>query len=218
MDIYLRPTPTIDCDSAAIKEKARQLVGEEQETPQKAKNLFYFVRDEIRYNIFVPSDKPEYFRASRILEVGEGFCIQKALLFIALARATGIPACLHLAAIQNHLAPEAIIKLFNGNVFPTHGYCGLYVDGKWLRVAPTFNLKICQRNGLIPVEFDGRHDALLPPQNQEGLPYIEYVEDRGYYDDLPFDKVMSWRLEALGGDFFERIKQAIELRNSEQSR
>ena len=218
MAIYLGPTSVIDCDNALIKEKAQKLTEEELEIPYKAKNLFYFVRDEIKYNIYVPSDKPEYYRASRILEAGEGFCVQKAILLIALARAIGIPARLHMATIRNHLAPAGVRKLFNGNIFPTHGYVGLYIEGRWIKVAPTFNLKICQHNRFIPVEFDGRQPALLPPRSQDGLPHIEYVEDRGYYDDLPLEKITSWRVEALGSDFFERVRQATELRNNKLSR
>jgi len=212
--IYLRPTPTIDCDNTVIQAKAQELVREQPEVPDKARSLFYFVRDEIRYDIYIPGDKPEYYRASRTMKAGEGFCIQKAVLMAALARAAGIPARLHLAAIRNHLVPAKLRELMGGNVFPTHGYAALYLEGVWVKVAPTFDLKMCQKNRFTPTEFDGRHDATLPPRNMEGKPHIEYVEDRGYYDDLPFEKIMNWRTEAFGADFFERMRQAIESRKA----
>ena len=212
MDIYLRPTATIDSDNSKIKEKAQELVKEQQGIPNKAKALFYFVRDEIKYNLYVPSDKAEYYRASCILETGEGFCIQKAILLAALARAVKIPARLHLAAIRNHLVPARLKELMGGNVFPTHGYDGLYIEGSWIKVAPTFDLKMCEKNQFLPVEFDGKNDSILPSHNTHGKPHIEYVEDRGYYDDLPLEKIIAWRIEALGADFFERMKRAIELR------
>jgi transglutaminase-like putative cysteine protease len=208
--IYLRPTPIIDCDNAAIKEKAQELVGERPGVPDKAKGLFYFARDGIKYNVYVPGDRPECYRASRTLEIGEGFCIHKAVLLAAMARAVGIPARLHLAAIRNHLVPSKLEKLMGGTLFPTHGYAELYIEGGWVKVAPTFDLKMCQRNRFIPTEFDGRHDAVLPAHNLDGKPHIEYVADRGYYADLPFEKMLNWRLEALGVDFFERMRQAIE--------
>jgi transglutaminase-like putative cysteine protease len=212
MDIYLRPTSTIDCDNKLIKEKAQELVREQQEVPSKAKYLFYFVRDEIAYNLYVPSDKPEYYRASRILQENKGFCIQKAALLTALSRAVGIPARLHLAAIRNHLVPDELKQLMRGNLFPTHGYTEIYVEERWIKVAPTFDLRMCDKNRLITVEFDGVHNALLPAYNQDGELHIEYVQDRGHYDDLPFDKIIAWRLEALGADFPERMKQVIESR------
>ena len=81
-----------------------------------------------------------------------------------------------------------------------------------MKVAPTFNLQLCQDNKFIPVEFDGTHDAILPAYNMEGSPHIEYVADRGYYDDLPFQQIINWRIEALGPDLFERMNTAIESR------
>jgi len=212
MIAYLRSTSTIDCDSAVIREKAQGLTRGRQEVWDKARSLFHFVRDEIRYNFYAPSDKPEYYRASRILETREGFCIQKAVLLAALARAMGIPARLHLAAIRNHLAPAKLRKLMRGNVFPTHGYDELHIEGHWIKAAPTFDLKMCQDNRFTPVEFDGRHDAVLPAFNPDGKPHIEYVDDLGYYEDLPFENIIAWRLEALGPDFFERMRQAVAAR------
>jgi transglutaminase-like putative cysteine protease len=211
---YLRPTPAIDCDNESIKRKAEELTEGKDNAAEKAKSLFYFVRDEIKYNLLVPSDKPECYRASRILETREGFCVQKAVLMAALARAVYIPARLHLAAIRNHLASDKLRGLMGGNVFPTHGYNELYIEDKWVKVAPTFDLKMCQQNRFIPVEFDGRHDAILPSHNLDGKPHIEYVEDRGIYDDLLFDTIINLRIRDLGADFHERLNQAIEARKA----
>jgi len=212
MDIYLRPTSTIDCDNAVIKEKARELVDDNQKVADKAKSLFYFVRDEIKYNLYVPSDKPEYYRASQILKTGEGFCVQKAVLLAALARSVGIPSRLNIAAIRNHLVPIGLKDLMGGDLFPTHGYNELYIGGRWIKAAATFDLRMCQKNRFIPVDFDGRHDAILPSYDLDGRPHIEYVQDHGHYDDFPFKKIIAWRTEVLGDDFFERMRHAIELR------
>jgi transglutaminase-like putative cysteine protease len=211
---YLRPTPAIDCDNESIKRKAKELTGGKDNAAEKAKSLFYFVRDEVKYNFLVPSDKPEYYRASRILEIREGFCVQKAVLMAALARAVDIPARLHLAAIRNHLASDKLRELMRGNVFPTHGYNELYIEDKWVKVAPTFDLKMCQQNRFIPVEFDGRHDAILPSHNLDSKPHIEYVDDRGHYDDLPFDTIINLRIQDLGTDFHERLNQVIVARKA----
>lgn len=207
---YLRPTSTIDCDSESIKRKAELLTKSQQEVTGKAKNLFYFVRDEIKYNLYVPSDLREYYRASRTLGAGEGFCVQKAVLLLALVRAVDIPARLHLAAIRNHLIPDKLKELLGTNQFPAHGYTELYIEGKWVKATPTFDLKTCQKNRIIPVEFDGKHDALLHSHNQDRELHIEYVEDHGYYDDLPFEKIISLRKQVYDADIFERLRQASE--------
>jgi transglutaminase-like putative cysteine protease len=214
MEKYLRPTSTIDCDTKSIREKAEDLTKGQEEVTDKAKSLFYFVRDEVKYSPFMLSDKPEDFRASATLNREKGFCIQKAVLLAALARDVGIPARLLFAAIRNHLLSGKIKELMRGNLFPSHGYDELYIEGKWVKAAPTFNLKMCQENRLVPVEFDGRHNAILPAHNLDGRPHIEYVEDRGCYDDLPLDKIIAWRIQDLGADFPDRLRQAVEAREA----
>ena len=59
---------------------------------ERAVSLYYAVRDEIRYNPFLDFSDPEVFRASAVLEAGEGFCVGKASLLAACARAAGIEA------------------------------------------------------------------------------------------------------------------------------
>jgi len=214
MEKYLRPTPTFDCDNDSIKGKAQDLSAGQEKVADKAKSLFYFVRDEIKYNIYVLSDLPEYYRASRILEVGEGFCIQKAVLLATLARAVGIPTRLHLAAIRNHLVPDKLKELMGTNLFPSHGYAELYVEGKWVKATPAFDLKMCQQNGIIPVEFDGKSDAMFHSHSLDGQLHIEYIQDHGHFDDLPLDTITSLRIQALGADIFQRLRQAIEARKA----
>ena len=216
MEKYLRPTPTIDCNNESIKQKSQNLTEGQHEVADKAKSLFYFVRDEIKYNVYVLSDRPEYYRASRILELREGFCIQKAVLLAALARAVGIPARLHLTAIRNHLVPDKLRGLMGTNVFPTHGYDELYIEGEWVKATPTFDLRMCQQNQIIPVEFDGKQDAMLPSHNLDGKLHIEYLQDHGYYADLPFDKIINLRIQTLGADWSERMRQAIEARKARE--
>ncbi len=215
MEKYLRPTPTIDCDNEAIKEKAQSLTKGQKEVTDKAKSLFYFVRDKIKYNFWAMSDLLEDYRASRTLERGEGFCVQKAVLLAALARAVGIPARLRHAAIRNHTVPNKVRELMRGNLFAFHGYDELYIEGKWVKATPAFDAEMCQKNRITPVEFDGKNDATFHSHNQDGKLHIEYVKDHGHYDDLPFDKMINIRIQTLGADFFERIRQAIESRKAQ---
>ena len=50
LEEYLKPTPTIDCGTRSIKEKAQELTNRQEKITEKARSLFYFVRDEIKYN------------------------------------------------------------------------------------------------------------------------------------------------------------------------
>ena len=58
--------------------------------PEARAELYYAVRDEIRYNPFLDFSDAEAFRASAVLKAGQGFCIGKAALLAASARAGSI--------------------------------------------------------------------------------------------------------------------------------
>ena len=213
MENYLKPTPVIDCDHPSIREKSEDLTGGQDNIIEKAKSLFYFVRDEIRYNFYPSSSPPEeLFRASNTLSVGEGFCIPKAILLVALARAVGIPAALGFADIRNHLLSEKAMELIGTNLIRLHGYAVLHLEGKWVKATPAFDLKMCEENRLVPVEFDGKSDAMLPSYDRDGRLHIEYVEgldhyvyvtDLGhYYEDIEPDRLVYALMEGFEGKSF----------------
>jgi len=88
-DTYLEATEAIDCDSEAIQGLAKDLTSGCVSDEEKAVKLFYFVRDSIRYNIYMISAYLEDFKASTVLARGKGYCVQKAVLLTALGRAAG---------------------------------------------------------------------------------------------------------------------------------
>jgi transglutaminase-like putative cysteine protease len=194
---YLGPTFFIDCDEATIKGKSRELSANVPKVLEKAQRIFYFVRDSIRYNVYSPRPTEEYFKASQVLAKGEGYCVQKALLLVALARAAGIPARLRFAEIRIHHTAKSIAEKRGSNVFPFHGLTDLYIEGRWIKATPTYDIGYCRKAGIAPVEFDGRSDALLPLCTLDGRLNIEYVLDRGFFDDLPLDDIrkasVSWK-------------------------
>lgn len=163
------------------------------------------MRDEIKYNPYVPRYLPEHFRASETLVRREGFCIQKAVLLIALSRAIGIPARPRFAIIRNHLLPKKMAEILEGNVLPDHGYAELFLDGKWVKATPAFDLEMCQKNQLTPVEFDGKNDAKFHSHTKDGKLHIEYLFDRGHYEDVPLDKVWEWDAAVLKPEAKSRI-------------
>jgi len=187
MERYLRATPTIDADHRDIIETARRLTKGCSSDQQKAVKLFAFVRDEIKYNIYMISVFIEDFQASKVLGWGKGYCVQKAVLLAALARASGIPSRLVFAKIRNHRLPAHIRRTIGTDTFPRHGYNQFYLNGAWISAAATFDRQLCMKNGLPTVEFDGRRDAVLPEKDLRGKPFIEYVEKFAPTDDLPFD-------------------------------
>jgi transglutaminase-like putative cysteine protease len=211
LEKYLQPTFTFDSDSEPIREQALQLTEGLADPVEKAKALFYFVRDGISYNLYVKKHLPEHFQASSTLLRGKGYCVQKAVLLVALARAAGIPARLGCAKIRNHLVPQKVLDILKSNVFPWHGYAELYLDGKWVKATPAFDLKMCQDNKLVPVEFDGRSNAMFPRYSQEGKPHIEYLLDRGPYDDIPLEEIRKALIER---NMLDPTELAVDLRQT----
>jgi len=208
LEEYLKPTPTIDCETRSIKEKAQELTSRQEKITEKAKSLFYFVRDEIKYDLYSPHYLPEHYRASTILDRGGGYCVQKAVLLAALARAIGIPARLRFANIRNYLLSEKLAEMFGTNLMVYHGYNELFIEGKWIKATPTFDLNMCQENRIVPVEFDARKDAVFHSHNQDGEVHIEYICDHGHYQDLPFDEIRIARIHGYGSEVAERLKMA----------
>jgi transglutaminase-like putative cysteine protease len=204
---YLQPTATIDCDNQLIREKAWSLTKGADDTPGKAKKLFYWVRDEIKYNPLVPLEVFEGYRASDTLKRREGFCVEKAAVLAALARAVGIPARLHFADIRNHLISSRLLKVMGTDLFSYHGYTELYIFRKWIKATPAFDLKMCQEHRVIPVEFDGQHHALLHSHNSDGKLHIEYVKDHGHCVDVPVEEILAAWMQHYGIVAQERLSR-----------
>lgn len=194
---FLGPTFFIDCNETIIKNKSRELTADIDESLEKAQRIFYFVRDNIRYNIYSPRSSDSDFKASFVLEEGEGYCVQKAVLLVALARAAGIPARLRFAEIRVLHTAQSIAEKRGSNVFPCHGLTDLYVNSRWVKATPTYDLEYCKKAGIEPVEFDGKSDALLPLFTLNGRPNIEYIQEHGFFDDLPLNLIQkasaSWK-------------------------
>ena len=85
---YLSPSDKIESDNPEIVRRAQAIVGSETNPYLKARQIFLFVRDWITYD---PSDWSNQ-GALHALRTRTGVCYEYATLFVALARAVGVPA------------------------------------------------------------------------------------------------------------------------------
>jgi hypothetical protein len=76
------------------------------------------------------------------------------------------------------------------DIFYWHGYTEMLLESKWVKATPAFNIELCQRFRLLPLEFDGRNDSLYHPFDAEGNRHMEYVNHRGTYTDLPLENII----------------------------
>ena len=190
----LDPTFFIDSGHPSVVRYAGDAVAGAGDAPERARRLYRAVRDGIRYNPYLLSDDPAQMVASRVLALGEGFCVPKAILLAACARASGIPARLRFANVMNHLSSPKLRTLMETDMFRYHGYNELWLEGRWVKVTPTFNRELCERYGVDVLEFDGRNDAVLQPFDRAGHQYMEYLLDHGSYRDVPFETLLStWK-------------------------
>jgi transglutaminase-like putative cysteine protease len=187
---YLAPTAFLDSDHRLVHDFATRVTGAETAPIRKAIKLFYAVRDEIRYDPFAIRLAPDAFTASTVLRDGRAFCIPKAVLLAAAARAASIPSAIGLSDVVNHFTSDKLKRAMGGKeVFLHHGYAALYLDGKWVKAAPAFNLELCTRFGVLPTEFDGSSDAILQEYDAQRNLRMEYLRDHGFWSDLPFNRI-----------------------------
>ncbi|MEJ2724243.1 MAG: transglutaminase family protein [Deltaproteobacteria bacterium] len=198
--VYLMPTFTIESDHERIVETAREITRGCRTDEEKAIRVFYFVRDMIYYNVDMVSVFEEDFRATRILEWRQGYCVQKAVLLTALGRASSIPTRLTFAKIKNHKVPPHILQRYGTNIFPRHGYNQFFLNGRWISAAATFNKSLCEKINSPTTDFDGENDSVLPSRDREGKPYIEYIEKFGHSEDLPFQWIRDEVVQMVGVD------------------
>ena len=167
------------------------------ETPlERAVSLYYAVRDGIRYNPFLDFSRESAFQGSQCITANEGFCIGKAALLAACARADGIPSRVGFADVKNHLTTPALRERMGSDLFIYHGYTELHLEGKWVKATPAFNVELCRRFKVKPLEFDGRNDSIFHPYDEDDRRHMEYLRDRGSHADVPVAEIMQAFREA----------------------
>ena len=122
----LAPTPQIDSDHPAIARLAREAAGGEPGSYAAAVRLADHV-----YRRLAKAYGASHDRASDVLAAGKGDCTEHALLFVALARALGIPArgVLGLVYAQYEDGTPALYW---------HAWAEVRSGGEWIAMDPIF--------------------------------------------------------------------------------
>lgn len=123
----LRATPFIQVDDPAIQKAAKEAVGDATDYRRAISRLASFVYEHIR-DEYVPA----YSNALEALTSGRGDCTEHSILFVALARAVGIPA--RVAVGIAYWPP--------GKGFGWHAWSEVQVGDRWYTVDPTWNQPI----------------------------------------------------------------------------
>jgi transglutaminase-like putative cysteine protease len=180
----LAPADIVDAGHPDVRAFAAEHAGEGTDR-ERAVRLYDAVRDQFRYDPYRIDLTPHGMKASTVLANGYGWCVPKAALLAAVCRAAGVPARVGFADVRNHLSTERMRQAMNTDVFVWHGYTELWLDGAWRKATPAFNLGLCDRFGLLPLEFDGVHDSIYHPFDKSGQRHMEYLQQRGSFNDVP---------------------------------
>jgi transglutaminase-like putative cysteine protease len=183
---YLAPTAVIDFLHPGVQAFAHEYDRPDTDPRTRAVALYYAVRDRIRYDPYEIELSATGLSAGRCVERGRGWCVTKAALLAACCRAIGIPARPGYADVRNHLSTARMRAIMRTDEFRWHGYTAILLDGKWVKATPAFNVELCEKFRLRPLEFDGREDSIYHPFDLEGRQHMEYLRYRGEFADLPF--------------------------------
>ncbi len=122
---YLRSSPRIQCDHETIREQAKKIVGDEQDPLKKAKLIEAWVYKHLKKSYSDNADT-----ALEVLDHKAGDCTEHALLFVALARAAGIPA--------REVGGVAYVKVYKP-LFGWHAWAEIHDGHQWVSIDPTWN-------------------------------------------------------------------------------
>ncbi len=130
MDEYLQATRLVDLDAPTVQETAARLVQGVSTPHEAAVEIYYFVRDEIKFGY----NRRDAIPASEVLRDGYGQCNTKSVLLVTLLRAAGIPARFHLAqvdkAVQWGVMPPLAYRFAPDGV--THTWVEAHLNGRWI--------------------------------------------------------------------------------------
>ncbi len=195
---YLRATSFLDFDHPAVAAFVRaHSLDAGASAIERAVSLYYAVRDGYRYSPWNVASTPAGFAASVVVardEADGAHCVDKAVLLAACCRAIGIPSRLHFANVRNHVGTAELERQLGTDLLVYHGYCELYLEDRWVAATPAFNRALCERLGVAPLDFDGRHDSVFQAYDRQAGRFMEYVDDHGCHADVPYEAmVAAWK-------------------------
>lgn len=139
---FLQNTKYLDYNHPAIKEIALKLTKHYNTDRQKARTIFYWVKENIKFEFGYWGIK-----ASKVLKKRKGMCTNKANLLIALLRVLNIPAGYGILKVNTkRFYQELMCPSFRKLVSPktTHIYVGIFLKGRWIRCDPSVDSELAR--------------------------------------------------------------------------
>ena len=156
---WQKPTLFVQSDNARLIEKAKSIIGDETNSAKISEALCHWV-----YKNMKPTFSARLTNSLEVLDNMEGDCTEHSMLFIGLARASGIPAR-EVAGLIYVEGPKT--------GFYFHQWARVWV-GQWIDVDPTFDQPIADATHIKFAEGDlFEQTKILPVIGQLTIEEIE---------------------------------------------
>lgn len=118
---YLNDSEILDYNNSRIQKKTLELSLNSKNQFETIKNIYEFVRDEIPHSLDINGQKVA-FKASEVLDNGQGICFAKSNLLAAMLRFLEVPTgfCYQ--------------RLTHEEGYILHGLNAVFLDDKWYRL------------------------------------------------------------------------------------
>lgn len=192
-----------DYNHPRVKRTAEILTRNEPTIRGKLENLFYYVRDEIKFGILPEVD---YLPASEIIKRKIGACNNKGILLFALCKASDIPVRMHFSIIKKEIQ-RGLFKGLAYKILPkvlSHGWVEVLVENKWRNIDSYINdhtyylaakKELRKRNwdtGFSVACSTGESSSDFNIDEEKYVQMDAVIEDHGVYED-PADYLYSER-------------------------
>jgi hypothetical protein len=183
-----------DFDHPLIQQTAKKLMSGTNSVREALERIFMFVRDDI---VFAFPPEGDFVKASQTIKRGYGQCNTKGTLFLALCKASGIPARIHFSQISKeiqhgfftglpyYLMPDQI----------SHSWLEVLLDGQWHPIDTYINdfllhnaavnelNKRCWATGFSVSRANGNPSAELVLDGEHYSQMAAVGEDDGVWDE-----------------------------------
>lgn len=162
---FLAPEPWVESDHPLIRAEAERVTAGLEEADRKAEAITRYVSRRLTYNL---SSKSRNRGALAGLTTGDGVCSEYAGLFVAMSRASGVPARLVYGWARDTGLNGA---LNNQN---RHVWAEYYDGERWVQVDPTFAIalpldRVMEFDGLNHVAQDWKQTSFTTGYSGRGI-------------------------------------------------
>lgn len=127
-------------DTKSFEETVLEITKDAITPEEKVENIFYFIRDRILFDFAGEN----YMSAEEVLAAGRGSCMNKAALFVKMAKEAGIPARFHFMSVSKEALRDLLHPLayrFWPDSF-THTFPEVKLNGRWISMEATFDKEL----------------------------------------------------------------------------